>query len=366
MFKELMKGYILKDAPSTVIPRCMPMYLAKEKFGLEVVHKLASNENPFGVSPKAMEAMHNAIATTFYYSDGSREKVLTGKLAQRHGVGKENIFIAGGAAGVLSHIADLFLLPEDECIIPSPAYPPYYFWAYKNSATIVDVPCKKEDQTIDTAGILAAVTERSKLLFLCNPNNPTSTAIPRDEVVALLRKLPKNMIVVSDEAYVDFSDDPDGLTMVPYLAEFPNLIVVRTFSKIFGMASARLGYSIACEEITKCMEKAVSARGLNNMGIDGGIAALDDEEFRQKTIANNKAERAYLTEALTELGYKVYKSQSNFIWVDFGRPAGDVHDDLLPYGVIIRGDFPFARISIGLHEQNETMVKALKEIKERQ
>lgn len=365
MFKERMKGYIRQEAPATVIPHCMPVSMAKKQYNLEIVCKLASNENPLGVSPKAMEAMAQAIPTAYFYSDGSREKVLAGKLAQRHGVGEGNIFIAGGAASVLSHIADLFLLPGDACVIPSPAYPPYYFWAYKNSAAIVEVPCRQEDQAMDTAAILAAVNGQTKLLFLCNPNNPTSTAVPREELVALLKCLPAGVVVVADEAYVDFSDDPDGLTLVPYLAAFPNLIVVRTFSKIYGMASARLGYGIACEEIIQCMEKAVSARGINTFGVEGGIAALDDEAFRQETIANNRAERAYLTEAVTALGYKVYKSQANFIWVDFGRPARDVHDDLLPYGVIIRGDFAFARISIGLHRENETLVKALGEIKAR-
>ena len=362
MFEKLTKTYIQQEAPATVIPHCMSVPAVKKNFGLETVYKLASNENPFGVSPKAAEAIRGAIAECHIYSDGTRENVLSEKLAALHSVEADNIFIAGGAASALSQIADTFLVSGDECIIPSPAYPPYYFWAFRNDAAIVDVPCISADQTMDLDGILAAVTDKTKLLFLCNPNNPTSTAVSREKMAELLRKLPQTAIVVADEAYIDFADDPANLTMVPCLAEFPNLIVVRTFSKLYGMASVRLGYSIAGREITDYLNKAVACRGINTFGVEGGIAALDDEEFRQKTILNNREQRDYLTREISCLGFKVYHSQANFIWVDFGRPASDVHDDLLPYGIIIRGDFPFARISIGQPVQNQALVAALKEI----
>lgn len=362
MFQAFTKKYIQEEAPATVIPHCMSVPAVKQNFNLETVYKLASNENPFGVSSKAAAAIQNAIADCHIYSDGSRENVLCDKLAMLHGVKSSNIFIAGGAASVLSQIADTFLVPGDECIIPSPAYPPYYFWAFRNYASIVDVPCVDATQTVDLDGILSSVSSKTKLLFLCNPNNPTSTAVPRQELEALLYKLPETVIAVADEAYVDFADDPDSLTLIPSLEKFLNLIVVHTFSKLYGMASVRLGYSVACEELTEYLTRGVACRGLNTFGVEGGIAALDDDAFRQQTLLNNRNERLYLTQALTSLGFKVYHSQSNFIWVDFGRPASEVHDDLLPYGIIIRGDFPFARISIGQPFQNRALVEALEKI----
>ena len=365
MFEHLTKAYIQREAPSSVIPHCMTVTAVKKKYGFDAVYKLASNENPFGVSPKAAKAIEESIKTCHLYSDNSHEDILYGKLAALHDVTPSQIFIAGGAASVLSQIADVFLQEGTECIIPSPAYPPYYFWAYRNCTAIVDVPCNQENQTLDTEAVLAAVTPRTRLIFLCNPNNPSSTAISRDSLVSLISRLPRDVIAVVDEAYVDFADDPAGLTMIPCLPQFPNMIVVRTFSKLYGMASARLGYSVACQEITDYLNKAVASRGINCFGVDGGIAALDDVAFREKTIENNRVERQYLTEALTGLGFQVYHSQSNFIWVDFGRPASAVHDDLLPYGIIIRGDFPFARISIGLHHENERLVQALTEIQSR-
>lgn len=361
MFEKITKSYIQKEAPATVIPRCMPLSQARAKYGR--VYKLASNENPFGVSPKAEAAMIAAAPESYLYSDNSRETVLIAKLAEQNGMKPENVYISSGAANVLKDICEVFIQPGDECIISNPSYPPYYYWVFKNGGTIVDIPCRKEDQTMDIDAMIAAVNERTKILLLCNPNNPTSTAIPRERMLELVRALPKTAILVADEAYVDFSDDPAGLTMVPYISEYPNVVVVRTFSKIFGMASARMGYSLACAEITQYLFKAMAARDLNSMGVEGAIAALDDQEFRQKTIENNAAERAYMLQEIAALGYKTWPSQSNFIWVDFGCPAADVHDKLLPYGILIRGDFGFARISVGLHNQNQVMIEAVKDLK---
>ncbi len=366
MFEKRIKEFILQDAPASVIPHCIPVWKAKRDFGLETVYKLASNENPLGVSPKAMEAIRAALPQGYLYSDGSREAVLEKKIADLHGVEPSNIFISGGAAMVLKSICEVFIQPGDECIIPSPAYPPYYFWTFKYGGTIVEVPCRKEDQKLDIEGVLKAVTDKTKLVFLCNPNNPTSTAVSREDLCGVLDRLPGDVIAVVDEAYVDFTDDPEAVTMMPCLSRYPNMVVVRTFSKIYGMAGIRLGYGVACQEIVRYLDKAVDARGINNLAVEGGIAALDDREFRDRTRENNTAERKYLTKELTDLGYRVYDSQANFVWVDFHCHAAEMHDRLVPYGVIIRGDFPLARISIGLHEQNRTMIDALREIQRKE
>lgn len=151
--------------------------------------------------------------------------------------------------------------------------------------------------------------------------------------------------------------------MVPHLADHPNMIVVQTYSKIYGLAAIRLGYALACPEIIRYLSKAMAARSLSTIAIEGGIAALEDEEFRRKTIENNSTEREYLTREFRAMGYKVCDSQANFIYADFGIPCGDLYFALLPYGVMIRGDFSMARISIGLHHQNETLVNAVKDLR---
>ena len=362
MFENVTKKYLQVEPPTTVIPRCMPRSLAREKYG-DPIYKICSNENPFGPSPKAVEAMQAAMAECYLYSDGSREIVLRSKLAAKHNVLPENIYFSAGASNVLKDLVEVFVCKDDEVIVSKPSYPPYYNWIFKNSGICVDVPCRAEDQKMDMEGLLAAVTDRTKMLLLTNPNNPTSTAVPKEAMLNLLDNLPETIIVIADEAYVDFADNPDDLTLAPYVSKYPNLVVVRTFSKIYGLAAVRLGYCISCKEINVYLNRAVAARDLNTFGTEGGIAALDDEDHKQRTIVNNKVERDYITKEIQNLGYKIFESQSNFVWVDFGIPAADVHDDLLPYGLIIRGDFNFARISIGLHYENEALINALKDIK---
>ena len=365
MFEHLAKDYALKKAPSTVIPVGISMKAAKEKYGLDKVYKLASNENPYGVSPKALEAMAAALKDGYLYPDSTRDNLLKDKLAKKHGLLPENIMITCGAANALAFAGEAFIKPGDECIITSPAYPPYYYIVYKNEGTIVDVPSRKEDMKMDLEAVSKAVTDKTRLIFVCNPNNPTSTCLPGEEVYNFIKSLRQDIIVVVDEAYIDFTDDPDHTSMVSHLKDIPNMIVVRTFSKLYGMAAIRLGYALACPEIIGYMNKAMAARSLSNIGIEGAIAALDDEEFRQKTITSNREERKYLTDEFRSMGYTVYDSQANFIYVDFGCSCQDLYFKIIPYGVMIRGDFPNARISIGTHEENETLVNAVKDLRKK-
>lgn len=350
-----------KKAPSLVIPQHETVEEIRQRFDLDTVYKLASNENPLGVSPKAIEAIRNIADKGNLYPDSQSDKLLIAKIAQRHALSTENVFIACGAANVLKHACDVFIQPQDECIICSPTYPPYYYLVFKNEGVIIDLPVT-EDQYLDLPAIEKAITKKTKLLFLCNPNNPTSTSISRNDIRDLLTKIPNNIIVLADEAYIDFVDNIDEVNLVPLLSEFPNLIIIRTFSKVYGLAAVRLGYALACPEIIKYLNKSVDARSLNIFAIEGGVAALDDKEFYLKTIENNRTEREYLTRELGSLGYKVYKSQANFLWVNFFESTIDIYKKLLRHGVIIRGEFNFGRISIGTHNQNSKLVKAFKEL----
>lgn len=365
MFEQFAQSYALQPAPSTVIPVGVSIKGAKEKYHLDEVYKLASNENPYGVSPKALEAMTAALRQGHLYPDSTRDTLLRGMLAEKFGMKPGNITLTCGAANALAYAGEAFLKPGTECIIPSPAYPPYYYIAFKNGAKIVDVPCRPDTMQIDTEAILAAVTAQTRMVFLCNPQNPTSTAITGDQMRSLLDRLPKHVIAVVDEAYIEFSENAADRTMTPYLEKYPNMIVVQTYSKLYGMAGVRLGYAMACEEIIRYLNKAVAARSLSTVAIEGGIAALSDEDFRKKTIDNNTAERTYLTQTLRSLGYHVFDSQANFIYADLGKPAGELYFDLLPYGVMIRGDFPLARISIGTHQQNACLIDAVQSLREK-
>jgi len=365
MFEHLVKEYALKKAPSTVIPVGVSIEEVKRKYGLGQVYKLASNENPYGVSPKAFAAMTEALKEGHLYPDSTRDNVLKNKLAEKHQVGADHIMVTCGAANALAYAAETFIKPGAECIIPSPAYPPYYYNVFKNDGVIVDIPSRPHDMLIDLDAIINSINEKTRLIFLCNPNNPTGTAYPGEVIFEFIQKVPKDVIIVVDEAYIDFTADPEKDTMINYLSKVPNMIVTRTFSKIYGLAAIRLGYAVACPEIIKYMNKSVAARSLSNIGIEGAIAALDDEEFRQMTVHTNKVERAYLSDEFTKMGFKVFESQANFIYVDFKSNCQELYFKLLPYGVMIRGDFSDARISIGTHLQNETLVHAIKDLNDK-
>ncbi len=363
MFEKLAKDYALKKAPATVIPVGVSIQAAKDKYHLDHVYKLASNENPYGVSPKALSAMAEALKTGHLYPDSTRDTVLRTKLAMLHDVEPSQVMITCGAANAIAYACEAFIKPGVECIVPSPAYPPYFFNVFKNGGTIVDIPSRESDMRIDLEKMLASVNENTRFVFVCNPNNPTGTAYKASVIANFIKQIPTDVIVMVDEAYIDFTDDVEEYSMMKYLKDFPNMIVIRTYSKIYGMAAIRAGYAVACDEIIKYMNKAVAARSLSTISIEGAIAALDDEEFRQKTIQNNKKERDYLTSEFRALGYTVYDSQANHIYVDFFTNCQELYFKLLPYSVMIRGDFEKARISIGTHVQNETLVNAIKDLK---
>ncbi|MCF0238330.1 MAG: aminotransferase class I/II-fold pyridoxal phosphate-dependent enzyme, partial [Sphaerochaetaceae bacterium] len=253
MFESLVKDYTLKKAPATVIPVGVSIKDAMDKYNLDHVYKLASNENPFGVSPKALDAMTEALKTGHLYPDSTRDTVLRNKLAAFHGVGSDQIMVTCGAANAIAYACETFISEGTECIVPSPAYPPYFFNVFKNGGVIIDIPSRKSDMKIDLEAISAAINEKTRFIFLCNPNNPTGTAWKADEVEAFLRKIPSNVIILVDEAYIDFTDDPKVYSLSKFLSDYPNMIVVRTFSKIYGLAAIRVGYAVACPEIIKYM-----------------------------------------------------------------------------------------------------------------
>lgn len=365
MFENLVKKYELEKAPATVIPVGVSIDAAKEKYGLKEVVKLASNENPFGVSPKAVEAMSKALILGHLYPDSTRDTLLKKKLACLHGVADNQVMITCGAGSALAYASEAFISEGSECIIPSPAYPPYYYNVFKNGGKIVDIPCRENDKKLDLDSILAALNEKTRLVFVCNPNNPTSTCYKGADLIDFIKKIPLNVIVVVDEAYIDFTDDPEETTMVQYLSQIPNMIVIRTFSKIYGMAGIRCGYALACSEIINYMNKVVASRTLNTIGIEGAIAALEDSGFRAETIRNNREQRDLLTKTFTDWGYKVYESQSNFVFVDFKTNCQELYFKLLQYGVMIRGDFDLARISIGTPRQNKALIDAMSDLRKK-
>lgn len=359
--KDLVNDFVKR--PVVSMPPAVSVASVKKDYGLQRVVKMCSNENPFGVSPKAAEAMKAEIENVAFYADPEPENSLAEKIAAGIGFDPGNIMITSGAAFALNFICEAFLEKGDEAVLCSPTYPPYYSMTRKNGGIVVDVPMTW-DMKFDFDGILEGITEKTKIVFICNPNNPTGCTVYRKYMLEFVEKVPDDVILVMDEAYVQFTENPEAFTMIPAIKQHRNIIVVQTFSKIFGLAGIRVGYAVSTHEIISYMKRESIARSLNVVGIRGALAAMDDYDFAEKTIVSNAQGRSYLTQELTKIGYRVYPSESNFLYVDFGADPKAVTKKLLPYGIILRGDFPHVRISIGTEEQNKNLIQVLTEIKE--
>lgn len=329
--------------------------------GVTKLLQLATNENPFGTSPMAAKAMAEQSTIANRYPD-VRAQALREKLAKIHGLSADEVMVTEGATAGLGFIAEVFLQQGDEVILTPPTYPSYYNYVKRSRASLVEVPMDEDTLVPDFDKVLAAITPKTKAIFLCNPNNPTATLIDSDELHAFQKKLPEHVLLVVDEAYIDFVEDPSYRTMVDAIADDANLIVVRTFSKLYGMAGARMGYLMANREIIDYLQRDSTGFCCNRMGLHGAEAALDDVEFQEKTKKGNKEGRDILVSCMKELGFRVWPSHTNFIYFD---PMCDVKwfaDRLLDYGIIIRGNFKKNRISIGTPEEDRFVCKAMREI----
>lgn len=342
-----------------------PVEEVKKEYGLAEVVSLANNENP-RTSPKALEAMRAAVDHVYLYPDGS-SRDLREALAVKHGLAPSQIMVANGGDQIIVLIAEAFVNEGEEVIVARPS-----FVTYKTAATIaggklISVPVKKDSLEIDLEATLAAVTERTKLIFLCNPNNPTATIVRRREVEDFLAKVPDHCLVVFDEAYFEYVGDPEYPDGIEYVKRDKNVIVIRTFSKIYGLAGQRIGYALAPEEIMDTLFRVLPPFPANRVAQAGALAALSDYDFVDKVIKENNSGRAYLCGEFEKLGLSFVESWTNYIFVDVKREALSLSADLLKLGFIIRpgggwGYSTCCRISIGTMDQNEKFIAALKKV----
>ena len=331
----------------------------------EVV-KLSFNESPYGPSPKAVSAMCAGAARTHLYHD-SEAKDLRGKIADHFGLTPDHVFIGSGGDEAIALLVNAFVSPGDEVIVPWPT-----FGQYGKATTIMDgvtvrVPIRPTDLAADLEAMIAAVTPKTKIIFLCNPNNPTGVLIRANELRGFLTCIPPNVLVGLDEAYAEFVADPDFLSGITLTEEFPNVAVIRTFSKIYGLAGMRIGYTIAHPDIVAMAQRVRPLFNVNTLAQLGAVAALDDQEFVSASAKRNAEERTKLTAALQGLGWRVIPSETNFIFVDTGKDAQAVAAAAKADGYIIRPGAPwgfpsFIRISLGTPEQNDRMIEILKSV----
>lgn len=346
-----------------------PIEEIQKEYGLKTIHKIASNENPLGPSPKAVEAMLSVAGGLNRYPDiGAME--LRGKIAEKFNVKIENIAVGNGSEGIMANILRSFLCEGDEMITSKATFIGFQVLARGRANKFIEVPMSRADYKFDLNAILSHINEKTKIIYLCNPNNPTGTIFTKSEFEEFIKQVPESVLVIMDEAYFEYAEDkteyPDSLQY-----RLDNVITLRTFSKIYGIAGARIGYGFGHKELMETIMKVKLPFEPGNMAQAGAVAALDDVDFINKSKKLNKDGYEYL---LSELGkiseeknFKIIPSYANFLMLDLQNPerVNGINESLLKEGVIIRPLIAFGlphciRITMGLKEENEAFISSFK------
>jgi histidinol-phosphate aminotransferase len=332
--------------------------LARE-LGIQHAVKLASNENPLGPSPLALEAARQVIGNVHRYPDGAAYS-LRDRIAQYHGVGRAEVLPGAGSNELLDLVVRTFTTPEHHIVFAEPSFIVYRIAALAGGVPFTAVPLV--NYTHDLKAMAAAVTPKTRVIFVANPNNPTGTYVGRAAVEEFLRSIPPEVVVVMDEAYFEYADEPDYPNSLALRHLRERLIVMRTFSKIYGLAGLRVGYAVGPARLIDYMNRVRAPFNTTSVAQAAAIAALDDQAHVERSRETNRAERTRLTRELELLGLEVTPSQANFVLVNVGRPARIVYDRLLERGVIVRpfGNLPTSlRVTCGLREENDKFLDAL-------
>lgn len=341
-----------------------PIEEVERELGLSGVTKMASNENPLGPSKEVRQAIVNALDKVSYYPDANNY-YLKKALADELEVKEEQIIVGSGLDDVNRILAETLLKPTDEVVIPQPTFSMYETVTLLMGAKPVLV--KGSGLGNDLSAMAAAVTKKTKLIFICNPNNPTGTIVKKDELREFLRGLPRNILVVIDEAYSDFADDPEFPNGIDLLkAGHDNIIVYRTFSKIHGMAGLRLGFAVASPELIQNMLKVKDPFNVNLLAQTAGLAAIKSKKHILLSKELVQMGRRLFYKELDELGLEYLPTQANFILINWGRDSREIYEFLLQNGIIVRPTHSFGlpnyfRVTFGTAEQNDRFFRILRE-----
>ena len=340
-----------------------PIEEVKRELGLKEVIKLASNENPFGCSPEVQAAITQELTNVSLYPDGSAAE-LTELLAGQLGVAKEQIIFGCGSDEIIALIARAFFLPGDETVMADQTFSVYKSNADIEGALSIEVPLR--EGTHDLEAMLGAIGTATKVVWICNPNNPTGTIVAKDELEAFLAKVPENVLVVLDEAYAEYVVDANYPSGISLLSKYPNLVVLRTFSKIYGLASLRIGYGVGQPGVIKLINQVREPFNTSRFGQAAAKAALRDQQFVAECRSKNREGIAYLYQQFDRLGLAYFPAHGNFIMVDVQRSASEMFQAVLKLGIIIRGGFAkypsYVRVTVGSAEQNAKFVTALEQV----
>ncbi|MBO6136718.1 MAG: histidinol-phosphate transaminase [Fibrobacter sp.] len=334
----------------------------RERFGLDKVVKLASNENPLGASPKAVEAFHGIADSLHLYPRGDAPKLID-SIAKMYGVETSQIVVGNGSDEIIDMVGKAFIRQGDNCVGITPTFSVYKFTTLSNGADFIGVGEGEARTSLDE--LAKAINDKTRVAFICNPNNPTGAYYTESEIREFLKKVPQNVLVFLDEAYAEFATAPDYPNMAKFVGEYSNLFVNRTFSKIYGLAGLRVGYAFGSTEVVRALWKVKPPFDVNQAAQVAAIAALGDKEHVQATRKMNAEGIAVLTREFNALGLKVLPTQANFICVKIGPKARDLVAFLESNGMIVRGLTSFGmpeyiRVTVGKPEENAFLMELVK------
>ena len=350
-----------------------PIRQAASETGLSSIIKLASNENPFGPSPKALAAMRAAAGAGNFYPDNENME-LRGKLAERHNISPEHILVTAGTTQFIDIISRTLLAPGLNAVTSEKTFIVYAIAVRAAGGEYIQAPMRGE--AFDLNAVAAAVTDKTRIIFLANPNNPTGTMFDAAATDRFLARLPEHVLVVLDEAYCDFAQSfaaQRGIEYshaLDYVRQAKNIVVLRTFSKAHGLAGIRVGYGFGPPKLLQHFARVRTAFSVSGVAEAGAIAALDDHAHVAQAVQNNLQESKWLEGKLRELGFNPVPTSASFIYFDSGEAAGELARWLQAEGIIVRpmtiwGGPQAIRVTVGAPEQNRRFIAALKLVRER-
>jgi histidinol-phosphate aminotransferase len=348
-----------------------PIDEVKRELKIDDVIKLASNEMPFLLPEKVLEAIYRAAKNANRYPD-SHSYYLRKRISEKFGIDENSIVFGNGSSELIKLIAEAIVVEGDRVVFATPSFVMYPIVTASRGGVSVEIELVEQDLSHDVDAMLAAVDESTSLVILCNPNNPTGTITGRDQVYRLLEGLPDGVFLLFDEAYAEFVDDPEFVSGVEVFKEgWPNVGVLRSFSKSYGLAGLRLGYGFLPEKLADAVNRIREPFNINIVAQEAALAALDCEEEFERMREEIISERKRLEKELTELGYKTFTSQANFIFVDAGVDSKDVFKELLKRGIIVRDGSifgaryrTFLRVTVGTREENSRFLREFPDVVE--
>lgn len=338
-----------------------PIEEVERELGIQNIVKLASNENPLGVSALVREALTNKISSLARYPDANGF-YLKQALADKFDIQMNQITLGNGSNDVLELLARTYVTSEHEVIFAQHAFVVYPLVTKAIGATPVAVPAKDYGHDLDA--MLAAITPKTRMIFVANPNNPTGTFLTKDELEVFIAKVPAHVLVVLDEAYYEYVRARDRAPSFAWIEQYPNLVVTRTFSKAYGLAGLRAGYAVSHPNVADLMNRIRQPFNMNELALTAALAALQDDDFIQRSVQMNAEGMAQITTFCDAHGLNYIPSHGNFVTIEVGANAGEIYQQLLQQGVIVR---PIAgyelpnhlRVSIGLPEENAKFCAAM-------